>query len=111
MGVIIAKLGALLGGVGVVAGKIVDNPVGRIATAIVVSVIFFGIIFAMLPVISMPVELASALDWLFTSLWAFDFMIPVATLVACFTMVIYTDIILIGVKILLFIKKHVTQQH
>ena len=88
-----------------------DNPITRIIVAVILTTVIFTLALTFLPTWALPGEVELALDWLFTSIWKFNFMIPVSTLIMAFTVIITLDMAFMGFKFVMFLKKHYTQQH
>ena len=86
-----------------------DNPFTRVVGGIIVGTILISVLIVLMPVYVMPLALTQAIDWAFTTLWGFDFMIPVITMMTCFGLVILTDVIFASIKLVLFFKKHLTK--
>jgi len=89
--------------------SLLDNPITRTSLGFVIGGIFLAFMFYLLPTSDMPSGLSSALEWLFDTLWAFDFMIPVLTLLTCVSTILLIDILFGLVKFSLFVKKHITK--
>jgi len=86
-----------------------DNPLTRVVSSIAITGIFFGIIFILLPPYPMPEGLLIAIDWLFETLWGFDFIFPVITALSVFGLIIMVDLAFAIFKLILFFKKHLTR--
>lgn len=90
---------------------VLDNPVTRVGTAVIITGLFMALLIALLPITPLPNQVSTSLDWLFENIWLFNFMIPVSTFITCFGLIITIEIAFAGIKFLLFAKKHLTQQH
>lgn len=89
-----------------------DNPATRIGAAVFISGLFFAFIIAfILPEIPLPPEMADAIGWLFDTMWSWDFMIPFSTLMTCFGIILTMEMIFVSLKLAMWLKKHLTQQH
>ena len=111
---IAAGIGSITAGLAVGLKAIADNPVSRVMFAIAISVIFFTILLGFLPTnaeLPPPTELAGGIKWIVDGLYAFDWLIPVNLLLFCFTTVLAMQTIFVMLKMVMWIKKHVTQQH
>lgn len=88
--------------------SVLDNPLTRTTHNLLIGGILIILVLYLLPVYDMPSGLVSALEWLFETLWAFDFILPVLTMLICFQIVILTELLLASIKFALFLKKHYT---
>ena len=78
--------------------SVLDNPLTRTTHNLLIGGILIILVLYLLPVYDMPVGLVSALAWLFETLWAFDFILPVLTMLICFQIVILTELLLASIK-------------
>lgn len=85
--------------------SLLDNPATRITASIVVGGAVMLFVFWLLPVYNMPVGLTDAVDWVFDTVWAFDFMIPVITLMTAFALVLFVDVLFAGIRLVFFLKQ------
>lgn len=86
-----------------------DNPGTRIASSIVIGAILLAVLLFFLPTYPMPSNLVDALEWVFDTLWGFDFMIPVITLMSAVGLILLVDVLFASWKLVLFLKKHLTK--
>jgi hypothetical protein len=82
-----------------------DNPGTRTAMSVGIGILLLGILLWVLPIIPMPTALIEAIEWLFTTLWSFNFMIPVMTLVSVVGILILVDVLFASIKLVLFLKR------
>lgn len=87
-----------------------DNPITRIGVAVGLTAILMAIVVAILPPTELPIEVENSITWLFDILWDFNWLIPVQTLTYGVALIISADIAILSIKIVLFAKKHLTQQ-
>ena len=109
-----AGIGSITAGLAVGLKAIADNPISRVMFAIALSVVFFTILLGFLPTtteLPPPTEIADGITWMVDGLYAFDWLIPVNLLLFCLTTVLAMQVIFVMLKIVMWIKKHVTQQH
>ncbi len=90
---------------------ILDNPIVRILVAVGVATVFFNIVLLFLPVSSLPEEILDGFTWVISGLYAFDFLIPVETMITALTLLFTADILFTTIHLLMWFKKHLTQQH
>jgi hypothetical protein len=88
-----------------------DNPLARIIVAVALSIIFFSIIVVFLPESDLPSGVTDSFEWLINGLYSFDFMLPINTMIFCFTTIISLEVIFFSVRAFMWLKKHLTQQH
>jgi len=74
---------------------ILDNPATRIGISILLTIVLVPILLLVLPVIPLPVEIGQAFDWLFNTLWQWDFIFPVNAFITMFLIAISLEIIFI----------------
>jgi hypothetical protein len=86
-----------------------DNPGVRLTISVGLGVLLLGIILWLLPPIPLPYEVTEAVTWIFTTLWAFDFMIPVQTLVTGLGIILLVDIIFASKSLVLFFARVFTR--
>lgn len=91
--------------------NISDNPIVRIGFGLMILSVVGGALLALLPTsveYPMPPAFAGAMTWLFQTLWAWDFLIPTQTLISVFYIVLFTDVMLVFVRLTFLAKKIAT---
>lgn len=86
-----------------------DNPAVRLPISIFLGGLLIALILHFMPVYPMPQKIIDGLNWLFDTLWSFNFMLPVKSLVRIFGLIILTDVVFGTVKIILFLKNQFTK--
>ena len=74
---------------------ILDNPVTRLGISILLTVILVPVILSILPIIPLPVEIGQAFNWLFNTIWQWDFIFPVGAFITMFLIAISLQILFI----------------
>ena len=82
-----------------------DNVAVRITAGIVLGGIILILVLWLLPTYPLPDQGKEAIEWVFSTLWSFNFMIPVRTLVFLFGLIITIEIAFLSIHLVLWLKK------
>lgn len=87
-----------------------DNPITRIAIALILGALVTFFILAILPIYPLPAQFASALTYFFGVLWQFDFVFPVSTMLSLFSLLIVLEILFASIHFYIFLKNLFTKR-
>lgn len=76
-----------------------------ILTRIAIGLTLITVYLSLMPPYPVPEVIENAIDWLMETLWSFNFILPVPTILTTFNIVLYTITIVASVKLLLFISR------
>ena len=87
-----------------------DNPLTRVAVAILLALVIFAVWLPLMPQIDMPEQISSSFYFLLSKMWEWDFILPVGLMLQYFSWWFRLEIILMSLTFLLFLWRIFTKK-